>query len=474
MGGEARTPLHEVHRALSAGEGLVLTGSGWRRPGECLIGNPIFGTFRAFAPAFPDSEAFWARLGARRPAVDDAVEVIKELAQQDRKERRDVPEGTSQSIVLETLKMLRDPVAVRPDELTAGRLGRLSLVTSKGWLSKRPVYAVEDPMVAEALGREYPVWRPGAELEQFWPLAGALRLTWIGAEHLTVPSAVVASRDPEATALVREAVSHLREDLQRNAPEVARSLDRPWDELAALAVSVAPDLVCRVELPTAVAEVCVDATVDWNSRTLYVCDPSVVDRPSAGGAAIAGCFPGIAGRQLSPGPLRATGRRRAVLPWALSLRRTGCAATWKLLKPNAVAGSGGGGRGGPAQWRERRWKAPGSGTRTGHSQPETRTSRDRARPTSLPPGCTVEGHVPPLGGPQQVPSRRGPGKPHACSVRVHQRPFEERHLWPSAAPVRLSHPPAAHLCASLHDRGAGESGAGPRALGTGVGRDRTA
>lgn len=307
VGGEARTPLHEVHRALSAGEGLVLTGSGWRRPGECLIGNPIFGTFRAFAPAFPDSEAFWARLGARRPAVDDAVEVIKELAQQDRKERRDVPEGTSQSIVLETLKMLRDPVAVRPDELTAGRLGRLSLVTSKGWLSKRPVYAVEDPMVAEALGREYPVWRPGAELEQFWPLAGALRLTWIGAEHLTVPSAVVASRDPEATALVREAVSHLREDLQRNAPEVARSLDRPWDELAALAVSVAPDLVCRVELPTAVAEVCVDATVDWNSRTLYVCDPSVVDRPSAGGAAIAGCFPGH--------------RREAALAWTAACDR---------------------------------------------------------------------------------------------------------------------------------------------------------
>ncbi|RPK36331.1 hypothetical protein EES37_27035 [Streptomyces sp. ADI91-18] len=300
-------PFNEVLRAFTTGEGLVLTNSGWRPPGECLIGEPLFGASRAFAPTFPGGEAFWTRLGARRPTVDDAVKVIREMAQQDKRGRRDVPEGTTQSVVLETLKMLCDPAAVRPEELTAGRLGGLPLVTSKGWLSKRPVYAVEDPMVAEGLGREHAVWRPGAELEQFEPLAGALRLTWIGAEQLGVHGTIAASHDPDATELVRAAVTHLREDLQRNAPAVARSLDCSWENLAALTVSVAPDLICRVELPGTSAEVAVDAAVDWAFGTLHVREPSAVNRPSAGGASIAARFPGH--------------RREAALAWTAACDR---------------------------------------------------------------------------------------------------------------------------------------------------------
>ncbi|MEV7030084.1 hypothetical protein AB0N99_07615 [Streptomyces sp. NPDC093272] len=151
-GGAGEMTVIDVIRAFGDGDGLVLTESGWRRPYQCLIGAPLFGSSRAFAPTFPGSDAFWARIGARRPSVDDATAVIRELAQRDRKERRDVPEGSTQSVVLETLRMLRDLSATRPEELTAGRLGRMPLVTSKGWLSKRPVYAVEDPLVAEGLG----------------------------------------------------------------------------------------------------------------------------------------------------------------------------------------------------------------------------------------------------------------------------------------------------------------------------------
>lgn len=131
-GGSGEMPFSEVLRAFTTGEGLVLTNSGWRRPGECLIGEPLFGASRAFAPVFTGGEAFWTRLGARRPTVDDAVKVIRELAQQDRRERRNVPEGTTQSVVLETLKMLRRPSAVRSEELTAGRLGRLPWSRARG------------------------------------------------------------------------------------------------------------------------------------------------------------------------------------------------------------------------------------------------------------------------------------------------------------------------------------------------------
>ncbi|MBC9731478.1 hypothetical protein H8R17_44840, partial [Streptomyces sp. TRM68367] len=147
------------------------------------------------------------------PNVDDATAVIKELAQRDRKQGRDQPDGTTQSIVLETLKMLAALGRTHPGTLTAKRLGRLPLWTSQGWRSKRPVYAVEDPVVAEALGRERAVWCPGAELEQFRPLIGTLRVSELAAEHVTVYSPGPAPADPDATALVRSAVTHLREDL---------------------------------------------------------------------------------------------------------------------------------------------------------------------------------------------------------------------------------------------------------------------
>ncbi|MFF2205161.1 sacsin N-terminal ATP-binding-like domain-containing protein [Streptomyces sp. NPDC058145] len=396
-GWSGEMPFNDVLRAFTTGDGLILTNSGWRRPGDCLIGEPLFGASRAFAPMFTGGEAFWKRLGARRPTVDDAVKVIKELAQQDRKERRDVPEGTTQSVVLETLKMLRDPVAVRPEELTAGLLGRLPLVTSKGWLSKRPVYAVEDPMVAEGLGRDHAVWRPGAELEQFRPLAGAMHLTWIGAEQLTVHSTIPASHDPEATELIREAVNHLREDLQRNAPAVARSLECPWDELAAVTVSVASDLICRVELPGAVAEVPVDAGVDWASGTLYVRDPSAVNRPSMGGASIAARFPGH--------------RREAALAWTAAYDRAeqGRAAVDLSLAEDQVRRD----QEAAAAERDRRLR--------GMQEEVDRRGRTNAkgkRPAAgAPPTTGGQGFVPPVIAPGRLPSVPA-GHPVAPSRRL--------------------------------------------------------
>jgi hypothetical protein len=286
--------LGSVLRAFGEGSGLVLTDSGWRRPSQCLRGAPLFGPLRAFAPTFPGSEEFWQRLAVRLPTVDDATAVIKELAQQDRKQGRDEPDGTTQSIVLETLKMLAALGRSHPGALTAKRLGRLPLWTSQGWRSKRPVYAVEDPVVAEALGRERAVWCPGAELEQFRPLIGALRVSELAAEHVTVYSPGPAPADPDATALVRSAVTHLREDLQRNAASVAQALDCSWDQLADLTVCIAPHLACCLDLPDTgeTVHVPVDAGIHWPSGTLYVRDTAALTRTSGVGRSIAARFPG--------------------------------------------------------------------------------------------------------------------------------------------------------------------------------------
>lgn len=283
-----------VRLAFGEGNGLILTDSGWRRPGQCLRGAPVFGSLHAFAPTFPSSEEFWQRLGVREPAVDDAIAVIRELAQRDRKESRDEPDGTTQSIVLQTLQMLSALGRTEPGVLRAKRLGRLPLWTSQGWRSKRPVYAVEDPVVAEALGYERAVWRPGAELEQFRPLIGALRVNEVAAEHVTVYSPGPAMENVDATALVRSAVTHLREDLQRNAVHVARCLDWSWDELADLTVRIAPHLACRVDLPDTAEPVTVpvDSGIDWSSGTVYVRDTAALTRTSGVGRSIAARFPG--------------------------------------------------------------------------------------------------------------------------------------------------------------------------------------
>lgn len=302
-GASKKMSLGAVLRVFGEGSGLVLTDSGWRSPGQCLRGAPLFGPLRAFAPTFPGSAAFWQRLGVRAPTVDDATAVIKELAQRDRKQGRDEPDGTTQSIVLQTLQMLSALSRSQPGALTAKRLGRLPLWTSQGWRSKRPVYAVEDAAVAEALGRERAVWCPGAELEQLRPLIGALGVTELGEEHVTVNSPGPAAEAPDATALVRSAVTHLQEDLLRNAASVAQSLDCSWEQLAGLTVRIVPHLACRVDLPDTgeTVQVLVDDGIDWSSGTLYVRDTAALTRTSDVGRAIAARFPGS--------------RREAALAW---------------------------------------------------------------------------------------------------------------------------------------------------------------
>ena len=126
---------------------------------------------------------------------------------------------------------------IQPGALTAKRLRRCSLWTSQGWRSKRPGYAVEDPVMAEALGRERAVWCPEAK---FRPLIGALRMSELTAEHVTASSHGPAPAGPDDTALVRAAVTHFREDLQRNAASLARYLDYSWDQMADLTAGCGP------------------------------------------------------------------------------------------------------------------------------------------------------------------------------------------------------------------------------------------
>lgn len=289
--GGAAVMLAKITRAFNSGIGLVLTTSGWHKPRECLRGLAVFGRWGTFSPSLDDDEAFWKSLGVPEPGVDDAVAVIREIARKTKRQvAADADASTVDTVVLQTLQLLARLGAVRPEDVNPTRLGRLPLRTSHGWLSKRPIYAV-DAALADALGRKVPVWLPGAELERFRALLGPLRVHEVKSQDISPYSPDEVPVDSEATDLVRAALALLREDLQRNASPIARSLNGSWDELVAVEVRLAPRLECQVRLPEKEPVLIpIGMALDLPSRTLYAVDNRVLGRASEMGRTVAALF----------------------------------------------------------------------------------------------------------------------------------------------------------------------------------------
>lgn len=126
----------------------------------------------------------------------------------------------------------------------------------------------------------------------FRGLLSHLGLTELAAEVSTVVDGDAPEPDEEATALLRDAVPLLREDLARNDPVTETALEVGWDRLAALEVRVAIDL--RVSIAHLTVEwspvVAVAAKADPDAGVLYLKNSRLLDRVNGGGQAIAGLF----------------------------------------------------------------------------------------------------------------------------------------------------------------------------------------
>lgn len=189
--------------------------------------------------------------------------------------------------MLETYRLLVDRLAGSPPALTAAKqMAKLPLWTSRGW-KRRPVWAVDDPTLADSLGQEVPVWQPGGELQQFRSLLPALRIVEVQPSGAAVIGPELAEEDEEATTLLRRAVALLREDLARNEPQAAASLGITWAELEAMRVLVLPGLEVDVQ---DVSRVPVSAKAQLDPVALFVTDPTVVAAADGGGRAIASLF----------------------------------------------------------------------------------------------------------------------------------------------------------------------------------------
>lgn len=291
LGGRAHVPGdlgRTAHRnAFSAGVGLIRTNRGWQRPASVFLGPPVFGDRRAFVPPVPGAERLWAFLQVGRPSVNDCIAVLSEIAGS-----RSPPSLPDQTAILETLRLLVSLLSEEPAPRAAiRRLANLPVWTTKGWSTARPVYAVEDPTLADGLGPRVPIWLPGGELRQFSELVEQLRLTEISAESTIVVDPDRARRDEEATGVMRTAAQLLREDLARNDPATASALEVGWDRLTEFEVHIAPELSVRIAgLAPDGLTVRVIAKAEPDTGVLYLSDPELLARVDAGGRAIAGLF----------------------------------------------------------------------------------------------------------------------------------------------------------------------------------------
>lgn len=244
---QGRSPRSELNRMqlqreFADGDGLILTNAGWRTPQRVFGGEAILGKYSVFAPAVSDTDALWDALGLSPPSVMDCVNAIRKISHRFPVDEQDA------AILLDALRVIARGYGTTTTAKERRALRKLPLLTTRGWIRPRPVYATDDRVLAEGLGDRVPIWQPGGELNQFTSILGALQVLPIDAAEAEVVDPDLAEDDEERTEFYREAVQQLHEDLVRNEPDLALSLTVPWEQLESFSVRVHPSLSLRVPL----------------------------------------------------------------------------------------------------------------------------------------------------------------------------------------------------------------------------------
>jgi hypothetical protein len=236
-----------------------------------------------FAPEINGVEALWSLLRIQRPGIEDAKTVLRKLSSEPclNMEKR--------LVMLESLRILS---AARPTQL--GGLKRSRLWVGDRWERKRPVYAVANPLVAEALKGRIPIWDPGGSLGQVESLIEPLGLMRIDPSQSRVLDKQDAIEDPVLTRIYNRAVANMRADLALSDPGAEASLTVSWDDLAGYQICLLPTI--RVQLAMTVADkpltLDVNAWLETQSGTLYLTEFDAAGRLTSGAYAIAAVFTG--------------------------------------------------------------------------------------------------------------------------------------------------------------------------------------
>jgi hypothetical protein len=275
----------EAIAAFGRDQGLIATNHGWLRPSSVLSGPPIFGDYRAFVPAVSGTDRLWRLLGVRAPSFDDARDVIRELA------KDETLDSAQHLVMLESLRLMSKSVE-SGSSLRRKNLSRTPVWTGHEWTTRRPVFAVANRQLAEALELTATVWKPGGDIRQFDALVELLALTRLDENNVRIVGGRQAVPNDWAAEVFARAVRNLQADLSMNDPGAERALALPWDELVSYEVRVLPGLRLEVTHPQLDGRpsIHVGAWIDQSEKALYLEGTSEAGRASTGGNAIASLF----------------------------------------------------------------------------------------------------------------------------------------------------------------------------------------
>jgi hypothetical protein len=189
------------------------------------------------------------------------------------------------------------------------------LHTYRGWITRRPAYAVRDAALAQAVGEHWPVWRAPISLDEAALLLVPLGLTVVGEDAFSpdVPSAAIAATDLQVD--FPAIVTHLKNYLTLHNPDLHGRLSASqWQALLETKVALGDGWAVRVRAPRRrTLRITPRAHLFRDPLLFCAFDDDEAQHREAGGRAIASYFLGDA--------LNEQDRAFLTLAWESAFRR---------------------------------------------------------------------------------------------------------------------------------------------------------
>ena len=216
-------PATELRRRFETQQ-LLLTPLGWKGPSDVYRGRPIFGSLRPVVPESRQLNRLWQLLQISEAGAKACIDVLEEIARE-----ASGPTGELTGILVDVLRRLADLDSALPKQILR-QLQRLPLWTTRGWHSKRPVYAVSDSGLEQSLGGDLPLWKIGCSIRSLGKLPNLLGVVQLSDSDFSVyPGADVEEADDYTAATFRAAIAQLRSQLGKKSQDLWSAVD--WQAL---------------------------------------------------------------------------------------------------------------------------------------------------------------------------------------------------------------------------------------------------
>ena len=275
--------------------GLIRSSNGWHAPADAYVGRALFGSRRPFVIASSAASALWRTLRIEPPNVDACIGVLEDIA-------RESTGPKERGVLADTYRYISGQL--RGGARRPAALQKLPVWVGAKWVTRRPVYALDDREVTDTLAA-----KPGALIWQAPAALGPLESFMQGARITKVNETSIALTDGTRRRAIghgflqerfRLATLHLRTALAEEDELVHDALAMDWDDLHEAAVRLAQPLEVELRLGRSKAiRVHRRAQLDLGSLTLYVTDDADLADENAGGYAVATAFPGVDQRNVA-------------------------------------------------------------------------------------------------------------------------------------------------------------------------------